>query len=321
MKRWRRSPRLPAIVATAALLLVPLALSAQPVPTGVPLYPLGSRLGLIPPPGIEVSHEFPGFEDRANHVYIRLVSMPQQAFAEIEQTMSKDALLKQGLVMEKREDFSLAGAKGILMVAAQQVDGISLHKWMAMAPVGDFTVLVSFEIPDAAKDRYPEPLIRAALASTAVRAVPPEEMLQLMPFRVTELAGFRVANAIPGVAVQLTEGPNDTLGSDQPQLIITAAPGGPEPRDRDNFARMVLTGLPPLTEMHITGSEPLRIGGLPGHELRAEGKDKDGHDIRIIQWLRFGTGGYVQLIGFAKADGWLDVFMRFRKVRDGVMPR
>src|SRR5581483_4218361 len=139
--------------------------------------------------------------------------------------------------------------------------------------------------------------------------------------RVTELAGFRVANAIPGVAVQLTEGPNDTLGSDQPQLIITAAPGGPEPRDRDNFARMVLTGLPPLTEMHITGSEPLRIGGLPGHELRAEGKDKDGHDIRIIQWLRFGTGGYVQLIGFAKADGWLDVFMRFRKVRDGVATR
>src|SRR5262245_3485284 len=88
------------LIALAALAVLPFSVAAQPVPqaektpgarsepvpvpTGVPLFPLGSRLGLIPPPGISPSQAFPGFEDRDNNVYIRLVIMPDNAFAEIE---------------------------------------------------------------------------------------------------------------------------------------------------------------------------------------------------------------------------------------------
>jgi hypothetical protein len=43
--------------------------------------------------------------------------------------------------------------------------------------------------------------------------------------------------------------------------------------------------------------------------------------VQIVQWLRFGTGGYVHIIGFAKKAGWTDTFMRFRAVRDGVTSR
>ena len=58
---------------------------------------------MVPPPGMESSIAFQGFEDRNNNVYIRLVALPDKAFAEIEKTMTNDALKKQGITVEKRE--------------------------------------------------------------------------------------------------------------------------------------------------------------------------------------------------------------------------
>ena len=294
------------------------------------LYPIGSRIGLVPPPGITVSTSFPGFEDAARNVFIRLVAMPQQAFAEIEKTMTAEALSKQGITVERREPIAVPNAvqdaKGLLIVARQQANDIRFHKWMLIAPIGDLTVLISFEIRDEAKDTYPEPVIRAALASASVRAsIPTAEQLSLVPFQFGDLAGFRVVRVLPGIAIQLTDGPKDTFdAAAQPHLIVSVAPGAPpDPRDRDTFARTALSnGLPPLKEVRITSSEPMRIGGQQGYEMRATGKDPTtGAEIDIVQWLRFGSGGFMRIIGFAPKDGWTQSFMRFRAVRDGIAPR
>ncbi len=290
------------------------------------LYPTGSRIGLVPPPGMTVSQKFPGFEDTAKNIFIRLVAMPQQAFGEIEKTMTNDALKKQGIIVERREPIDVPTGKGMLIVARQQANDVHFHKWMLIAPIADLTVLVSFEIRDDAKDAYPEPVIRAALTSTAVRpAIPVAEQLSLVPFQVGDLAGFRVVRVLPGVAVQLTDGPKDTFDPiDQPHIVVSVAPGvPPDARDRDAFARVALSaGLPPLKEVRITSSEPMRIGGQQGHEMRATGKDPTtGAEIDIVQWLRFGSGGFMRVIGFAPKDGWTQTFMRFRAVRDGLGPR
>ena len=69
-------------------------------------------------------------------------------------------------------------------------------------------------------------------------------------------------------------------------------------------------------------SEPMRIGGQPGHELRATGKDaKTGAEIEIVQWLRFGSGAYLLMLGFAPKDDWVKALARFRAVRDGLDSR
>ena len=69
-----------ACVLSAALLM--------PAAAADVVFPLGSRIGLVPPPGLNASTAFSGFEDRKNGVYIRLVVLPGKAFAEIEQTMT-----------------------------------------------------------------------------------------------------------------------------------------------------------------------------------------------------------------------------------------
>src|SRR5262249_27900303 len=153
----------------------------------------------------------------AKSVFIRLVPMPEKAFAEIDRTMTIEALNKQGMTVERREPIDVPSAtpnngKGLLIVARQQVNEIHFRQWMFVAPIADLTVLISFEVRDEARDAYPEPAIRAALASATVRpTIPAEEQLSLIPFQVSDLAGFRVVRVLPGVAVQLTDGPKDTI--------------------------------------------------------------------------------------------------------------
>jgi len=228
-------------------------------------------------------------------------------------------------MVDKRENLTMPNRKGLLIAARQQADAIRLHKWLLIAPFGEITALVSFEVPSKAVALYPEATIRAAMATVVVRVeVPDEEKLSLLPFKLGDLAGMRLVRVVPGIALQLTDGPQDTLEAyQQAHLVISAVPGGPpQPRDRDQFARVALTGLPPLKDVRMISTEPTRIGGQSGHEIRAEGRaPQNDADIEIVQWLRFGTGAYLRILGFAPKQSWTDHFARFRTVRDGLEPR
>jgi len=69
-------------------------------------------------------------------------------------------------------------------------------------------------------------------------------------------------------------------------------------------------------------SEPLRIGGQLGYQTMAEAKDaRSGIDVMVVQWLRFGSGGFLQMIGVARADNWTGFLARIRTVRDSIEPK
>ena len=309
--------RLLAAGAVSAALLLPAAAADA-------VFPVGSRLGLIPPAGLEPATSFPGFEDRQNGVFIRLVALPAEAFAEIEKTMTNDALKKQGMTVEKRESMPLGSGNAILAIVRQETAAGRIRKWLLIAPIDNLTALVSLEMSAKPPAPYADNVIRAMLASLAARAsVPPDEQLTLVPFKVGDTAGMRLVRVVPGVAVQLTDGPKDAMeATEQAQLVIAAAPGGPDMRDRDQFARDAMRGFAALKDLRIIGSEPMRIGGQAGHEVRAQAKDaQTGADIEVVQWLRFGTGAYLRILGFAPKDKWADTFTRFRAVRDGLEPR
>jgi hypothetical protein len=327
MKR-RIDPRsLPGYAALLALIavltLAPIA-TAQPVPAAQaePQFPLASRLGMVPPKGMTLSTAFQGFEDEKNNVFIRLVAMPERAYSEIEKSMTDQALKKQNLTVEKREPFELPASKGLLLVVRQETEKVRLRKWLLIAPVGKLTAMVSLEIPMSATDAYSEDAIRTSLASLTTRdAVPATEQLALVPFNLRDLAGFRIAGFVPGRAVHLADGDKaGTESVEQANMAISVSPGGPSTAgDRGNFARMAFTGPPNVKDIRLTSSEPMRIGGQPGYETRATGKNaKTGEDIEIVQWLRFGAGAYIQMVGFAPKENWLPAFHRFRSVRDGL---
>jgi hypothetical protein len=83
-----------------------------------------------------------------------------------------------------------------------------------------------------------------------------------------------------------------------------------------------MEALPGLKTGRITASEPLRIGGQQGYETRMDAVMTKGDlDVTLVQWLRFGGGAYVRIVGMGPKDKWADVFPRLRAVRDGIDPK
>ena len=300
-------------------------LFALPAQAADVVYPPGSRIGFEPPPGLSPSQSFVGFEDRDNRVAIVMVALPAHAFGEIAQSTTPDQLVKQGLTPESREEITHPLGKAILVIGRQQIESIALRKWIFVVSANEITALVTVQMPEVAQAHYPEATIRAALMTLAVRAiVPNEEQLSRLPFRVTELAGFKVGGVLAGRALMLTDGVADKKSAVvDTHMVIAVALGEPaKAAERASFARDVFSTIPNLKDVRLNSSEALRIGGPQGHQIIARGKDgASGQDITIIQWLRFGGSAYLHYIGVAQTEGWATAYARFRQVRDGIEPR
>jgi hypothetical protein len=310
------------------LVLFMLALGALPATAAELNYPPGSRIGLAPPPGLVLSKTFFGYEDPSNSVAMMLVALPPQAYADLDASVTAETLKRQGVTMESREALPLPSGKAFLVVGRQDVDNVKIRKWILVASSPTLTGFVTVQMPETATALYPDAAIRASLATLAFRAaVPVDEQLGLLPFKVSELSGFRIAGVIPGRAVMLSDAPAGAPGSpdstNEPHIFAAIAPGGPaQSADRDTFAREVFATLPNIREIRVTTSEPLRMAGQQGHQIIADAKDASGTSpLTVVQWLRFGGGGYMQIVGIARADAWKDAYPRFRSVRDGIEGR
>jgi hypothetical protein len=306
------------------LLVLAVALGAPSLHAAEAVYPPGSRLGIAPPSGMVMSNNFFGFEDPSTNAAVILAALPAEAYGELEKTISAEALKKQGVTLEKREAMSISSGKAFLVIGHQEVDKVKVRKWILIGSSPTLTALVTVQIPETVKNLYSDDAIRATLATLAIRAtVPVEEQLSLLPFKIAELAGFQVGGVMPGRAVVLSDAPADALGQPQPHIFVSVAPGGPaQTSDRDAFARDVFAAIPNVRDIRVITSEPLRIVGQPGHQILAQARDSTGAaTLTVVQWLRFGGGGYLQLVGIARADAWHEAYPRFRAVRDGVEAR
>jgi hypothetical protein len=304
--------------ALACLVLPPAARAADPI------FPIASRVGLVPPAGMVLSKSFVGFEDVAKDSAILIAAQPAAAFPEIEKSLATDELKKNGITVDKREEIKFDFGKGTLVVGKQTADKTSYRKWLLNVQTNDLTALVNVQIPEQ-ETAYPDATIRAALATLAVRAtIPDAEKLSMLPFTFSDLGGLHVENVLPGRAVMLIDTP-DGVPTDKfdIRMFVAAFDGGPtENDDHSQFARMTFGEIVGIKDVQITMSEPLRIGGGSGFQTTAQAKDmKTGDDIMVAQWLRFGTGGFLQMIGMAKADAWTTALTRLRAVRDGIQLR
>jgi len=298
---------------------------AAPVQAAEPVFPLGLRIGLVPPPGLMASTTFQGFEDRDHNVAMILSEMPPDAYPAMDQAFRIEALKAKGIDAESREDVTLKEGHGFIVVARQQMGGTAVRKWALVAGTDTLTAIITLQIPDEAAAAYPDEACRASLASFAVRAkVPPGEQLALLPYELRDLAGFHIVRALADGSALLTDGPNDTItAADQPYVLIAIPPvAAPQPDDREGFARRLMAATPGVKDIRVVRSEPLRIGGQPGHQLIAEAKDDpSATPVTMVQWLRFGPGRFLHIFGLARTEVWQSEFMRMRTLRDGIEPK
>jgi len=302
-----------------------LIVGALPARAADPVFPVGSQVGLVPPAGMVQSKAFSGFADPDKNAAILLVTFAPVAFDQLDKSMTPGELKKQGIDVDAREPITFGFGKGFIVKGIQSTNKGSYRKWLMVVATSDLTALVTVQVPDG-DTAYTDKVVHETLASLAVRAsVPDSERLSLLPFTVGNLAGFHIDDIMPGSALMLVDGPpgahkDASKPSQSAHFIVAALQGGPaQERDRDNFAREAFNQIGGLKDIEIQDAEPLRIDNQPGYQTLAKAKDgKTDTPIIVVQWLRFGDGGYVQMIGVARAQDWPDVFTRLRAVRDSV---
>jgi hypothetical protein len=304
--------------------------ATKPAMAAEPIFPTGSRIGIVPPPGMVTSRNFIGFEDPQKNAAILFTTLPAKAYEALDKSMVPDAMKRDGVDVESREPIELSIGKGFLLTGTQVTGTAHYRKWLLVTPAGNITALVTIQVPD--KDpSYSDKAMRDTLMTLAVRDnVPDAEQLGLMPFNVGDLAGFHIGEVLPGRAVMLVDRDSDQDKSDiadpssfKARMFIAAMPGSPaEPGDRSNFARNTFQQIIGIKEVRVQDAEPLRIGNQAGFETLAKAKDSQSNaDVMVVQWLRFGTSGFLQMVGIVHADVWQAEFTRLRTIRDSVDPR
>jgi hypothetical protein len=312
------------------------ALLCAPAQAADPVFPKGSRIGLTPSTGLEASRTFPGFEDSTNKVMILIGELPAQAYESTLKSMQAPVGNTPGISNVKREILLTASGAAHLISANQEHEGAKVRKWMLLSGKAgmDFTVLVTAIVPDAAKTSYNDAAMRKIFASLSLRdQVPQDEILGLLPFQVADLANFRSVRPIAGGrGVLLSDEDTSTTAADksktdapgdEPEMLVSINPGAPaQASERARFAEQLIGGMPGLKEVRTTFAESMRLGALPGYEIRLEAKSaKTGKDVNVVQWVRFGATSFIHVVGISPREKWTDSFARFRAVRDGIHPR
>jgi hypothetical protein len=298
------------------------ALAITPALAANPVFPINSRVGLVPPAGFAPSAKFPGFENPDLNAAILIVELPGEAYAEIEKGFTDAALKARGMTVQLREPVTIADGRGILVAGPQESGGQKRYEAVMIANASGITTVVSVQMLEPAHATLTDALLRDALKTVVVRKeVPDAERLAVLPYKIGNLAGFRIVRSGRDGAVILTEGPSDAVEAvAQPFMIIGIAPGeAPKPEERDAFARRIFNTAPGIKEVKIIRAEPLRMGRANGYEIVAEAKDlKSDVEVTTVQWLRFGSSGYMQMFAIARRNAWNETFTKLRAIRDGI---
>jgi hypothetical protein len=315
----------------AVLALMIVALPALSAAAPAPMFPPGSHIGLVPPPGMVPAKTFPGFVDPTNSgVGMVIGLLPAGTYEEMEKKFTAEGLKKQGITLEKRDSIQLSIGQGLLIVGTQLFPDKKLYrKWLLFVPMQGFTVALTMQAPVDAS-QYSDSAVRAALSTIVARPnVPQSEYLSMLPFTVGDFAGFRLMNVIPGRAMMLVDAPayphmvvTDGLPDYEfdARSIIAAVPGAPSGTEqRADFARLAFNTIAGIKDVQMTMSEPVRLDDQEGFETVAHAKDAaNNSSLMVVQWLRFAGNLSLQIVGVSRAEIWDRELPRLRTIRDSV---
>src|ERR1700744_397342 len=287
------------------------------------VFPPSIRVGLTPLVGLVPAKTFAGFGTADHSVKVVVAELPAAAYTEVSNTFKAEAT--NGTPGPKPESIETAAGTAYYTVEDATDGKTRVRRYPMMLPGTAFAGYVAAQVPEDASKIYTDDAVRKMFATATIRKeVPVEEQLAQMPFKLTDLAAFKnVRTLAVGSAIVLADGDESTGFEAAPFVVISLMSQSPAtPDDRDRFAQEAIRSFPGIHESKLTMSEPLRIDSGPGYETRMDATSgKDNTKVTVVQWLKFGGGHVLRIVGSAPRDQWEKAFPRFRDVRDGLQAR
>jgi hypothetical protein len=224
-----------------------------------------------------------------------------------------------------REPIPIKNGKGVFIAGPREASGQKRYEAVALVNTGGVATFISVQMLESSREKVTDAMLRDAFKTITVRKeIPDSEKLAILPYKFSNLAGFRVMRTAGDGSAILTDGPKDTIKSvEQPLMLVGVKVGAvPKKEERDKFARDVFSGAPGLKDVKITRAEPLRIGQSDAYEIMADAKEAEtGADITVVQWVRFGENGHLQMLGIVRKERWAEIYPKLRTIRDNIDPR
>jgi hypothetical protein len=283
------------------------------------VFPGGSGVGLVPPPGLVLSTNFSGFEDAAKGTSIVLTELPVDAYAELAAKFNPDGLRATGIEAGQPEDWPVEGAVVSKLIRGSQVAaGVRYRKWVVLVGATTTTAMVTVQIPDGVPGGLSDADVETALRTITIRTPPSlDEQVAALPFKVSDTAGFRPVRVIAGATFLLTEGPNDVAANSTQPIIIIASNlnTAPEASARMSFAKQAFASLTGIKDVQSDNETSSEENGAEWVEIDGSAKDAaSGDALYVAQIARFETSRYVRAILIVR-DSEKDKFSdRFRKL-------
>lgn len=284
------------------------------------VFPGGSSIGLVPPPGLVLSTNFSGFEDAAKGTSVVVTEMPADAYAALAAKFNPEGLRETGIeTVGQPENWPVQGAVvSKLMRGSQMAAGIKYRKWIVLVGAQSTTAMVTVQIPDGVEGGLSDADVDQALRSIVVRPPPSlDEQIASLPFKLTDMAGFRPVRVIAGATFLLTEGANDVAtNSTQPMVIIASNLNtAPEPSTRMDFARQAFASLTGIKDVSSDNESSSEADGAEWVEIDGSAKDAaSGDPLYVAQIARFEASRYVRAILIVRDSEKAKYADRFRKL-------
>ncbi len=298
------------------------ALSAQEEAWAVP----GTQVVMPPPAGFSLSERFSGFEDTYTSSSVLIVEMPAEAFRDIEQGLTAEALAERGIALRERRVETIGDLPALWITGTQAAEKLSFEKRLLLLG-GSVTVLLTATVPtiyaDPPRLKSIEEAMRAARLSENRG-----EGRAVLPFAFDEVAGFRYRRTLAGHAAILVE-EEPLLVANRPAVFIVSLPLSASCPDYEGqeeaFGRRTLGQLKDFVLGEVVSSRRLELGESRAVEHVAVGTSTKGEAVTVVQTLVFRGCRYLRSVGMAphvdgevESDAYLQRFqalastMRFR---------
>src|ERR1700688_5181918 len=218
------------LLSAVALFVTALCAAFFPAFAADPIFPPGIRVGMVPRVGLVRAKTFIGFETEDGSVKVLVAELPPEAYGEVVNAFKANPAGTGGIKPE-----SIETSEGVAYYTAENAkNGTSMvRRYSMILQGGTFSGYVAVQVPENASKIYTDDAIRQMFASAVVRKeVPIEEQLGLMPFKLSELSGFKnIRTLAPGAAIILADGDETTGFEAAPFMVIGligSAPAQPD---------------------------------------------------------------------------------------------
>jgi hypothetical protein len=260
-----------------------------------------SRVTMQMPTGFVPSAQFAGFQNDALQTSFVIVDMPAAAYDQLKTGLTPDGLATRGVKNAKPGTLSRAG--DYVYLTAEQDSSIGpIAKFLLAFSDHETTAFITGNVPKKMiiEGKLKPAIIEAIFASAALAAksAPAKPLFSLGDLGRFKDAGTFAGTArlytTDGVADPGTKAPGRAVFIVAPSLDLRAIP------DVRGFAHSAMSQMPAATDISLTWTDDVAMGGLQGVASKATAKTTEalGFPLSIYQVVLLRPeGGYFRMVG------------------------